>query len=1105
MKRKYRSYLSKLKFDPKLSNTIHARYISNIRIVLLLIFTILAVGITSLFVVPRRLDPEIKLTIVSVTTLLPGAGPSDIESLITIPLENKLNGVKGLDTMTSLSQDNVSIITMQFIGGVDKDKARNDIQSSVAEVTGLPIDAKTPKIEAFDFENQPIWQFTVTSKSDTASLMRFSDTLKEEIKRLPQVDHVDLNGFEEQEIQVIVNQEKIKNYGINPMQVSTAIKTITQSYPAGRIDTGSSSFTLAIDTHAVTIEDIRNMHINVSGNVLKLGDIAEVFEKSKIGGLKSFYADPNSPVSPAITFSVFKSSSSDIDKAILAVEKKVNGIISKSGGLYHISTITNTGEDLNKQFTDLLGEFQSTLILVFINLLLFLGIRQALIASMTIPLTFLMAFGWMGILGQTINFVSLFALLLAFGTSIDDTIVTVSAMTTYYRTGKFTPYETGILVWRDFIVPIWTTTVTTVWAFLPLILSTGIIGEFIKPIPVVVATTMYTSTAVTWFITLPMMIVLLNPNLPKRVKLLLKIGGIILSFIFLFIFTGKNIILFPIILTYVILLLVTFKTKETLFKKLSYFVRKNKPAGKSISFFKNILTHGVINTDRLSKKYQHIIIRIISSKRGRMVAIVSLISFALSAYLLIPLGLVKNEFFPKANTDTLYVTLEMSSGTNLYRLNSETEILLNELKTTRETKGVVAQVGRSIGGGFGPAGSPNSSLITLMLIPKEKRKTGSSDIALELRKKYTGYTRGKVTVKEISGGPPAGSDIQIKLLGDDLNTLDGFADKISDYLSNQAGVINIDKSVKAGTSKLAFVPDRIKLAQNGLTIDSLGFWLRTSASGFTLNSVRFNNKDEDVVFYVEDKIPSPETLGQISIPSPNGPIPLLSLGLVELKTNPTIITREGGKRTISVSAGVLKGYSVSETNKKLEQYAATNLSLPDGYEWKTGGVNEENQKSVNSIFRAMGLSFILIMATMVIEFQSYRQAAIILALIPFAVSGVFVIFGLTGTPLSFPALIGVMALFGVVVTNAMFIVEKINQNRKGGMKLKEAIGDAAQGRLEPIMLTSLTSILGLIPITLANPLWRGLGGAIIAGLLFSGLIMLLFIPVTYYLIYRSKE
>jgi multidrug efflux pump subunit AcrB len=294
------------------------------------------------------------------------------------------------------------------------------------------------------------------------------------------------------------------------------------------------------------------------------------------------------------------------------------------------------------------------------------------------------------------------------------------------------------------------------------------------------------------------------------------------------------------------------------------------------------------------------------------------------------------------------------------------------------------------------------------------------------------------------------------------------------------------------------------MAENGIGFDNAGLWLRLAASGFTLDKVKFGNADEeDVTFYSTAGTLHPEEVGTITIPTQTGCIPLSSLGSFRLDTNPTVIYRQSGKRTISVTAGVLPGYSVSDINTSLENYAKNGLDLPGGYTWATGGVNEENTKSVQSILEAMGLSFILIMATMVVEFSSYRQAAMILSLIPFAISGVFIVFGLTGTPLSFPALIGVMALFGIVVTNAMFIVEKINQNRKEGMGTIHAIADAGRSRLEPILLTSITSILGLIPITLSNPLWTGLGGAIVSGLMFSGGIMLIYIPVVYYTIYKS--
>lgn len=1099
------SYLYRLKFDPKLLSSWHAKYIQNVRVVVLLILIILAVGITALLTLPRRLNPEVKLTIVTVSTVLPGAGPQDVESLITMPLEDKLQGLDGLDTLSSMSRESISVISMQFKSGVVKDKARNDAQTAVSEVTTLPGDAQIPRVVALDFENQPIWVFSLSSQSDTASLMRFSEDLKTKIEDLPNIDQVSLSGIDTQEIQVVMDQAKIREYNINPLQVSQAVKTATNSFPAGSVQTTTNSFALSIDTQAASIDEIRNIHLNFSGTPLKLGDVAQIYERSKPNQSRAYYANSTNPVKRTVILSIFKTSTADIDKTIKNVEKYVNSIITETEGAFTIQTVSNSGEEISKQLTDLVGEFQSTILLVFINLSLFLGVRQALIAGMTIPITFLLSFVWMGLLGQTINFITLFSLLLAFGTSIDDTIVTVSAMTAYFRTGKFSPIETGLLVWRDFVVPIWTTTVTTVWAFLPLILSSGILGEFIKPIPIVVATTMYTSTAVAWFITLPMIIVLLKPNIPRRIKLFFQVLIVLGVFGFIIYLTPKTVLFVPTLLVLIIFILVGLKVKKMIGNIFKSNLGKNKRVMQFNILSRKIISSGLINTQALGEKYENVILRILSSKKGRRTALIAVGSFAAISYMLIPIGLVKNEFFPKTNADSLFVTLNMPSGTNIESLDKEAQNITEIVRRTPETEAVLSQMGVQ-GGFFEQSLDENSALITLILIPKEKRKNDSSVIASSLRKQFETYNKGKISITETSSGPPVGADVQIKLLGDDLSTLNKYAEQTISYLSKVHGVVNVDKTVKAGTSKLVFIPNRAELVQNGISLDTLGFYLRLAASGFTLDKIKFESRDEeDISFYANSGTLFPEDVSNITIPTQSGNVPLVELGNIKLKTNPTVIFREGGKRTMSVTAGVLPGYSISEINKNLEKFADTDLALTSGYNWQTGGVNEENQKSVTSILRAMGLSFILIMATMVIEFSSYRQAAMILSLIPFAISGVFVIFGLTGTPLSFPALIGVMALFGVVVTNAMFIVEKINQNRKEGMDLIPAIADAGRSRLEPILLTSITSILGLVPITLSNPLWRGLGGAIISGLLFSGGIMLIYIPVMYYTLNREKK
>ncbi|MDO8658760.1 MAG: efflux RND transporter permease subunit, partial [Candidatus Levybacteria bacterium] len=519
------------------------------------------------------------------------------------------------------------------------------------------------------------------------------------------------------------------------------------------------------------------------------------------------------------------------------------------------------------------------------------------------------------------------------------------------------------------------------------------------------------------------------------------------------------------------------------------------------------LDQGFISFEHIGRIYRKLLDRILSNSKNRKRVIIIVILFSIFSYILVPLGFVRNEFFPKSNQNYLYVNIELPAGTNLDVAEKETLFMLNQL---RETKGVLfvsANIGLGLnqGGAFLPQGF-NNILFSLVLEEKEHRKLSSIDIAEKLRNKYKTYAKGNFSVTEASGGPPAGADVQIKLFGDDLGVLDSLADKLILYLKTQPGLDNIDKSIKPGTSKIVFLPDKDKITEYGLSIDTIGFWLRTYVSGFSTVNIKLEGSTDskDITIRTSSTEQFAETITNLSIPTPNGNIPISSLGTFSVEANPTIITREDGKRTISVIASARKGFSVSVANQKLQKYADT-LNLPQGYSWSTGGANEENQKSVNSILQAMLLSFLLILVTMVLQFNSFRRAFIVMLVIPLSISGVFIIFALFHIPLSFPALIGVLALFGIVVKNAILIVDKIMANIKAGLDYKYAIIDGAESRLEPIALTSFAAILGLVPITLSNALWQGLGGAIIAGLLFSGSIMLFFIPVVYYIMFNTKK
>jgi len=1095
------SYLKQLKFDEKLKGSWIGKYLANPRLVLLIILAIVILGVTSFNGLARTLNPEIKIPIVIVSTVLPGANPSDIESLVSVPIEDSVTGLDNVKTVTSNSQDSVSVVTLEFNSGVDPEKARTDVQGAIDTVK-LPDDAQTPRVQKLDFENQPVWSFALTGRGDTQSLTRFAKILRDDLKELPTVEDVSLSGIDEQEIEILIKPDAIATYGLNPLLLSQSIKTATASFPAGNVQTSRGTFSLSIDPTITSIKDIRNLRVQVGKNTLVLSDVATVVEKSKPGQKDSFLATPENDSERVIRFDVFKTGTAGINKAAQDAIAQADKTLAQYQNRFEVKSIMNSADEIETQFNDLLRDFAITITLVFVTLFLFLGLRQAIVATLAAPLTFLISFFVMQNTGISLSFIALFSLLLSLGLLVDDTIVVISAMTSYHRTGKFTSLESGLLVWRDFILAIFTTTLTTVWAFLPLLLASGIIGEFIKTIPIVVSSTLLASFIVAMLIILPLLVLFFELKLPRRVMIFLRILLVVALLAIFFAIIPKGPILIFEILAFLIFMFVTAQVRLSLVRKTKTFVTEQSEKHEVVKKVPTYVDHGLISFERITGYYQRVLRRILVSQSARKKAITMVLIFSLASYLLLPLGFVKNEFFPGSDAEVLYVSYELPSGTNLLVNREESQKILTKLRQTEGLEYVIANIGQTLSESGGTVGGQNNvSLFTLVLHPLKERKVTSMALAVRLREELKSVTSGKIQVIEQSGGPPAGSDIQIKLFGDDLNALNTYADKVISYLEKQPSVTNVDKSIKSGTSKLVFKPDLQKLAQNNVTVDQIGIWLRLHASGVTADSIKFasnGNDEQDITLRTSADYPSPESLSSLLVPTQTGNVQLASLGSISLAPNPTLITREDGKRTISVTAGVTQGGSIPEIGAALEKFATNDLRLPSGYSWKTGGVNEENQNSVNSILKAMLLSFLLIVITMVLQFSSFRKAIIVMLVIPLSISGVFIVFALTQTPLSFPALIGVLALFGIVVKNAILIVDKINQNIKHRMEFVPAIVDGAGSRLEAIALTSFATIIGLIPVTLSDPLWRGLGGAIIAGLLFSGTIMLFFIPVVYY-------
>ncbi|MCW1887937.1 MAG: efflux RND transporter permease subunit [Candidatus Moranbacteria bacterium] len=1100
------SFFERVIFNPKDHQTLIGRYFTSIRTIVLIILTLSGSGLVTYLTLPRELNPSIKIPIVFVATAYPGASPDDIESLITMPIEDAVSGLKGVSKVTSSSNEGASTITIEFASGTDPDQAKQDIQSALDTVNELPEDTLTPSVQVLDFQNQPVINFIVTGNTDTASLQNFSDILEERLKDLSSVEKVALTYRQDPEISIILDSAKINALGLNVQAIAQSTRAALQSNPGGSLDGNQTSFSLSQDRSLKTTEDIRHLPLTISDTLIPLGEVAQIEERPSVNAREAFVSIGGQEPTQAITFSVFKTDGADATATVTEIRQAFEKLNQSHQNQFILEATFDGSQEIKKSFDQLFHDFFLTVALVFVVLILFFGLRQSIVASLAIPLTFLVTFIVMGGVGMSINFIALFALLIALGILVDNAIVIISAMASYERTGKFTPSESALLVWRDFRSVIFITTITTVWAFLPLLLATGIIGDFIKPIPIVVSSALAISAAVALFIVIPMMAMLQTGNFPRRVVLFLY------SFVFI---VGATFLFFLIpsgpykALLYLLALLCLFlifvisrilrnqedKPQFPLIKKIQHAIAR-------------ISDEGIFDFHPLALRYQQFILGTLTKKKARRTTLAMLILFTLFSYLLIPTGFVVNEFFPQDNQDVVYVSLELPQGTPLKESRIKGEALLNELKSLPETRLVLSEIGASLNDdGVSGKGETNHALFTLLLQPKKERSQNSSEIVESLSLHYKNFPLGKVSVNQQAGGPPAGSDLQIKLLGEDSATLNLYAEKIEAYLQTKPGVSNISQSIDTGSSKIVFVPNQNEIHRLNISESESAFWIRMIGSGFTIKEdARFGEEKRDISLYLNasETLATPENLSSLLVPTPHGPKPLHALGKLELAPNPTLITREDGKRTLSVSADVADGYSPSALSKELGDFA-DNMSLPDGYSWKTGGANEENQKSVTSILEAMLLSAALIFGTMVIQFNSFRKALIVILVIPLAVSGVFIVFAITGIPLSFPALIGVLALFGIVVNNSIILVDKINRNMDAGLSLDMAIAEGSASRLEPILLTALTTIIGLIPITLSDPIWQGLGGAIIAGLLFSGIAKLFFIPVMYKILYGEKE
>ncbi len=1109
-------YLDKLKFNPRLKKMWLSFFVYKFRIIILIIALISVWGIFSFFQLPRESTPEVKIPIAVISTVFPGASPSDVEELITKRIEAKIAGITGIDTIQSSSANSVSSIVVQFDANRDLDDSVRKVRDAVSNIENqLPEDASAPSVSEISFDDTPIYTIAISGPYDEFTLYDYAQDIENEFEKIPGVRQADISGGDRRQIEVNYSPEKLNFYGISLTQANAAIAAANINIPAGNFESQTYVYPISVDGRIYNSQQLRELPIGGGqNNLILLKDVADVYETAIEKTKVSRIASQNNPPKPAVTISIVKRSGGNIIATVDTAKKVLRQVAGDIPELEY-RDIYDQAKYIQEDFDRLTHDFILTLCLVMGVLFLLIGAKEALVAGLAIPLVFFITFGIMDAAGTTLNFLSLFSLLLSLGLIVDDAIVVVSATKQYMRAGKFTPEEAVLLVLNDFKVVLTTTTLTTVWAFLPMLFSTGIMGEFLKSVPIVVSTTLLASLVIALTVNHPLAAILERVRFTKKMFLIYLVA-LICSAGFLLI--QKNI--FAISGGVIIMLaaglmvwwyeragkavleknqrLMEAESKDDELIKAK--MRQQGQAKESGRFSK--LTRGIVNLNAALPLYEKYLSRLVNNKKLRTLFFAQIAVLFIAATILPISGIVKSEFFPADDLGYMYVNIEAPAGYKLEQTDAITKVVEEKISRYNEIDNFSTTVGGAISTSTANyqsnASSSNKASITINLVDKSRRDLKSYELEEILRRDLIGIPNAKVTVVSLRGGPPSGAAFEAQISGDDIAQLQKIAEDLKPVLQAIPETVNIEVSLKKTSPRYVFKVRHDKLAENGLNAAAIGSFLRTAISGTKATSVLRSNQDIEIIAkFDETLIPDLAAVQNLQMTNSRGePVFLKDVAKISLDPSVESVLRIDQKRTVTLTGDITAKTTSDAVLAEFKKRAA-DYQFPEGYAIAYGGANETNAESVASIIRAMGLAFILIIATMVVQFNSFTQALIVLIAMPLALIGVFFGLAILNVPLSFPGLIGILALFGIVVKNSIILVDKINLNLASEIPFREAIIDAGKSRFEAIFITSFCTIIGIIPITLSSATWQALGLSIICGLSVSSFFTLFMVPALF--------
>lgn len=981
-------------------------------------------GIYNYIYMPKQETPDFAAPYAKITVVYPGASPEEVEKQVTDPIEDVTAEVPGYKSVQSYSKNSISIVVLELDSGADIEAAWTVLKDKMSTLESELPDGVTSVDVNTDITETAGIIISLSGENYTYNqLADIASDIEKELTKVDGISRFDVVGKQEETVVVKVNTSKLNQYGLTLDEISQIIAAQNYELPLGNLSDDDTKINVTAAGSLAAVSDIENLIISVSadnGSSLRLKDIADVTKE---------YADSNYKIKQNGENAVLLTGYFKEDENIVLIGKDVETVIQSfektlPEDLKFEEVLFQPG-NVSRSINNFLLNLVEALILVIITVFLGMGFRNALITSISIPLSITLSFSVMALLGIKIHQISISALIIALGMLVDNAVVVTDAIQVHLDRGasKLDACVNGV---REVNIPILTSTLTTVGAFLPLLLLTGTAGDYIESIPQVVIIALSASYLVAIFA--------------------------IPTFSYLFLEPSKNV------------------------KKPS----RIKP------FFTNLL----------ERAFDH--------KKATFAIVLVLIVMA--GYLGGNLGL---KFFPMADTDMVYMNITAESSTSI----DETEKIVDQIEAIIGEQPEVVSYTAAIGDGLPkfyttlPLSTQSNDYAQIMMkldLSKTDRFKSNDYFVDYLQNQIDGaIAEATVSVRELEQGDPSGSPINVKLTADSMEELSAVVSELKAVLVNVEGTVGVSDNLSEEVFEFEVTYDNVAGSYRGVSLYDMEKEIGIALRGKTASILK-NDGDESPII-VKSDITTKEMLENLEIKSTatGQKVLLKDIADVTLVNKSPVIKKVDRELSATVSSDVKPGYNSVEIqntfDKRIQDLDMQGVNL----EYKG-----EKEKIIDS-FGDMGIlsifSIIIIYGILLIQFNSFKQPIIIFAAIPLSVIGSVVGLTLFRQSLSFTAMLGIVSLFGMVVNNAIILIDYINGERKEGKDTRTACVDAVGRRFRPIILTTTTTVIGLIPLVLTGgELFRPMAISLMFGLLISMFLTLVLVPIIYSIFMKSN-